>query len=107
MLAELKGKIERKEDEAPRKMPQPERTARLEQQKARLAGLALNGVNEPSNGLIDLIAQQKADDVLRYVDLDLCISRETELRSSKPGKAKADTSTDMLVKQAQVRRALA
>ena len=37
MLAELKGKIEREEDEAPRKVAQPERNARLEQQKARPA----------------------------------------------------------------------
>ena len=47
MLAELKGKIERKEDEAPRKVPQPERNARLDEQKIRLNGVSLTGVNEP------------------------------------------------------------
>ena len=47
MLAELKGKIERKEDEAPRKVPQPERNARLAQQRMRLSGIAINGEMNP------------------------------------------------------------
>ena len=107
MLAELKGKIERKEDESPRKVPQPERNARLDEQRGRLIGLSLTGVNEPSNNLIDLVAQQKEDEVLRYIDLEFCTSREMEMRSSKPSKTKADVSSDLLVRQALMRRNLA
>jgi hypothetical protein len=108
MLAELKNQVERKEEDGPRKVPQPERNARLDSQKKRLLGLSLTGVHEPAHGLVDNVAQQKEDEILRYIHPEDCSSRESELRSGKVGKSnKADISSDLLVKQALTRRSLA
>ena len=108
MLSELKNKVERKEEDGPRKVPQPERNARLDAQRARLIGMSLTGPLEPSHALIDNVAQQREDDILRYIDAETATSRESELRTGKVGKTnKSDVSSDLMVRQALTRRSLA
>jgi hypothetical protein len=108
MLAELRQKVEKKPDDAPKSMPQPERTARLLSQRTRLSGVPIQGPSEPSNSLIDLVAQQKEDETIRYIDLTLCVSRESEVRCAKDSKSnKADVSSSLAVRQCFQRRNLA
>ena len=108
MLSDLKSKIDKKEDEAPRKVPQAERNARLQAQRNRLQGVEVSGPLEPSDALIDLVSQQREDELLRYIELEQCTCRESEVRSSRTSKSnKADLSTDFLIRQAMQRRALA
>ena len=108
MLNDLRSKIDKREDEAPRKVPQAERNARLEAQRRRLAGIEIAGPLEPSDSLVDLVAQQKEDEILRYVELEVCTCRESEVRTARTSKTnRADLGSDFLVRQALQRRALA
>ena len=76
MLSEMKRKIERVEDDAPRRLPPPEREARRLRQVGELAGLQLSGEYECSHSLIDEAVQMIEDDVIRYISVDECGKRE-------------------------------
>jgi hypothetical protein len=107
-LASLREKVDRKEEDAPRRVPQPERTERLMAQRNKLVGVPVSGPLEPAYCLIDLVSQQKDDEVLRYISPEACLSREQELRATKSIKSeKADTSSDLKVRQCLQRRSLA
>ena len=106
MLGELKHRIERTEDAAPRKVPLPEKAARLDEQRLRLGGVVIAGPTQPSFALIDLVAQQKEDDCLKYIPYDLCTSRDTELRGDKK-LLPSEVSSDLKIRQALQRRSLA
>jgi hypothetical protein len=108
MLNDLRGKIDKKDDETPRRVPQAERNSRLQDQRARLSGIDIAGVLEPSDSLVDTISQQREDELLRYIELEQCTCRESEVRTAKTTKSnKADLSSDFLIRQALQRRALA
>jgi hypothetical protein len=107
-LASLRDRVDRKEDDLPKRVPQPERNERLITQRAKLIGVPVSGPLEPAYCLIDLVSQQKDDDVLRYIPPSACHSREQELRvSTSVKKEPADTSSDLKVRQCLQRRALA
>ena len=52
-VSELKARVERADDELPRKMPLVERMSRLENQKKRLTGIIWTSQTEPSHALLD------------------------------------------------------
>ena len=108
MLSDLRSKIDKKEDEAPRRVPQAERNSRLQAQRTRLMGVEVSGPLEPSDSLIDLVSQQREDELLRYIELEQCTCRESEVRTSRTSKSnKADLTSDFLIRQSLQRRALA
>ena len=124
-LSDMRQRVERREDEAPRKLPVPERAVRLDKQKRRLTGLKLEGSLLPSHGLVDKICQQMEDSQLKYVAIQECTSRDQELVGVKKlqqvsldssgnlkvgsteASVKTDLSTDMKVREAFMRRSLA
>ena len=108
MLNDLRTKIDKKDDEAPRKVPQAERNSRLQAQRKRLTGIEVSGPLEPSDSLVDVVSQQREDELLRYIELEQCTCRDSEVRASKNSKTnKADLTSDFGVRQAMQRRALA
>ena len=78
--AEMKARVERREDDAPRRLAAPERTARHNEQQNRLAGIRIEGEREPAFGLIDRLVQMSEENVLRYVAWQDCPKREQELQ---------------------------
>ena len=124
-LSDIKSRIERTEDSLPRKLPVPERAARLEEQQRRLQGLRIDDVLEPAYSLVDYVCAMKDDDTLRYVDPAKCCSRTQELGGIKKeqfikptadGKVMmvnrdpdlaADLSSELKIRQALTRRSLA
>ena len=105
MPAELKSRIERTEDAAPRKVPTLEKAARLADQQRRLApGLDIAGPLQPAHSLIDVVGQQKEEDQLKAAES--CPSRDDELHIGKKTFF-ADVSTDLKIRQALQRRSLA
>ena len=128
-LQDLRARCERTDDQTPQKLQAPERSARYEDQVRRLGGWDLTGANECSNALIDSVFQQYEDNSLRWLPLETLTSREQELLGQKKdpvlveyftkiqsGKmivqelrrdVGADLSTDLRIKQAWTRRALA
>lgn len=124
-MADLRGRIERVDDTAPRKVPLPERTARYREQAGRLIGLDLTGELDCAHSLLDAVTQQKEDNVLKYIDPESCPKRDQELVGLKkiqgivPNKqgilqagsmeipCQADLSSELRIKLALTRRSLA
>ena len=125
--AEMKQVLESGEGAGPRKLSQPERSQRLTAQRARLAGVDITGMLEPSDSLIDACAAVYESNRLTYVAWETCTCQEAELTSgakketsftleangsrlkleprSAPGTC--DTSSEVHVQLALQRRALA
>ena len=106
MLAELKSRIERGDDDKPRKVPTLERASRLEDQRRRIIGVDISGPIQPAFSLIDAVSQQKDDGILKYLSAEACPSRDDELQVGKKIVV-ADVSTDLKIRQALQRRSLA
>eukprot|EP00971_Amphidinium_carterae_P344423 6484831-Amphidinium_carterae.2 len=76
--AELKSKIERVGDEAPKQLPQHERGLRVDCLKERLPGLDVTEDFEPAHRLVDAAAAMVETSRVRYIPWNECISREQE-----------------------------
>lgn len=84
MMADTRGKIERTEDSAPRKLPAPERAHRLAIQATRLApALIISDWNEPSHSLLDAVQQQMDESQLKYMPVESCTCRLQEISGIK------------------------
>jgi hypothetical protein len=124
--ADLRSRVERRDDDAPRKLAMAERSQRNRDQELRLSGVSLDGEREVSHALVDLIVQMSEDNALKYVRWEVCTKRDAELLGLKTDpvwrpdpvtglirsvrlddQVSADTSTDLLLRNALQRRALA
>ena len=124
-MADLRSRLERKEDETPRKLLMPERIERLERARKDLTGITIDTQLEPAHRLVDMAAQQAEESTVRCIALKECVSRETELMHGKTEQAieltadgsmkltkrqqeiKLEVTGDLKVKMALQRRALA
>ena len=124
--ASMKQIVEKSEDAPARKLSQPERTDRLDRQQRRLRGVKIQGPYEPSDRLVDRLVQMYEDNRLHHVPLSACTSKEFEIKNtstkedktfmldptgalkmkSKESSLEADTSSDLLLRQAFTRRSL-
>ena len=77
--ADVRSKVDRRDEDAPRRLAQAERASRHEEQKGRLTGLDLSGELEPSNALIDAVYQLHEDNALKYVRWEVCTKRDQEM----------------------------
>jgi hypothetical protein len=126
--ADLKRKVERTEDDAPRKLPPVEVAARLLKVQSDLAGLSIDGDMEPSHSLLHTMVQMVEDGNLKYVAWETCTKREQEIHGitkdhslkvwqpdangvvkekSQSQSELADTSTDLKIRYALQRRGVA
>ena len=68
-----------------RKVPPAERETRLANLRARLVGVLIEGHSEPSHSLLDAATQLYDQNVSRFIPLEKCYSRLTELSfTNKP-----------------------
>ena len=126
MVADLKHRVERTDEEPARKLPNAERSARGSALQTRLGpGVQVYDENECSHALVDRIVQIYDENVLTYVDWSTCTSRLEELSGVKHVKelkadaagfvkervlevrGATDTSTDLLIRYALTRRGIA
>ena len=124
--AELKLSVERCNETGLKRLTQPERAERLKKQQTRLTGLRIVGRMEPADRLVDTAVSQYEENRLAYIELSKCIKEQEILAGSsrddkqmavdssgivrlrkRESKVDADLSTDLLVRQAFMRRALA
>ena len=82
--ADLRDQLSNPEAATNRKVPEAERTRRLEALKASLPGLLLEGTLEPSHHLLDRAAALEKGNVFRYLGPEMCTSRSWEVTRSKP-----------------------
>ena len=88
LLALLKEQVTNPDPAIARKVPQAERDARLENLRNRLTGVLIEGHSEPCHSLLDLVSQMYDQNVLKYVPLEKCFSRLTELSVAHKPQAK-------------------
>ena len=123
--ADMRSKVERSGDDAPRKLPTAERNDRLDKLIAKMSNMTIDGPNEPSNHLVDIVVSMHDDGVLRYITWAECTTTEMEMNKAKVDKAwmsdstglirehsilqldSADTGSDLKLVQALTRRGLA
>ena len=124
--SELREKLDRTEDSAPRKIPTPERHHRLSALQQRLgAGILLESEREPADALVDLCHAQYEENRLQWVSWDRCGKRDSEVSGGKKisvfkpdsaGNIKllkeqeeqhADVGSDLLMRLALQRRSVA
>ena len=124
-MTDLRTRLERKDDDGPRKLLMPERVERLERARKALVGVTIDTQLEPAHRLVDAAVQQAEDSTVRYIPLKDCLSRESELLhsktepsiefqndgtmklSKKQQEIRAETSGDLKVRMAMQRHSLA
>ena len=84
VVAELRDQVSGSHSSAPRKVPEAERDRRLGDLRTALPGITLEGVNLPSNALLDACCQQERDNILKYIPPEKATSRKHELTNPKP-----------------------
>ena len=123
---ELKTMAERPDEAGPRRLSQPERAERYRKIKLSVSGIDIKDRNEPSDALLDLCVSIYEGNRLRYVSWDRCTSKSQELSSeakrdnmltvdsqgrlkseAKSDHIRADTSSEILLQFALLRRGLA
>ena len=68
VTSSLKASVEQPQDgSTPKPLPQAERSARMAQLKRQFVGLNIEGVNEPSQALVDECCHQNDSKILRYI----------------------------------------
>ena len=82
--AELRDQITNPEGSSQRKVPDAERTKRLQLLKSSLNGIVLEGPLEPSHVLLDKAAGLERDNQLRFLAPETCTSRSWEITHGKP-----------------------
>ena len=78
MVSEMKQEIVRSEDNAPRRLPPPEREAPRLRQVGELGGLHLSGEYVFAHSLVDEVALMLKDEVMCCLGVDGCEKREQE-----------------------------
>ena len=103
VVAHLKSQITNDPvSDAPKKLPQAEKVARLEDQKRRLTGLEIKGELQPSYTLLDLAASIADSGAIIWIPPSKCSKRDSEVQGSI--KEKPQT---LIVEQQTVRMATA
>lgn len=88
MLALLKESVLNPEPSTARKVPQPEREARLTALRNRLSGVLIEGHSEPCHSMLDFFVQVYETNTVRFLPLEKCYSRLVELTNSAKPQAK-------------------
>ena len=111
-VAELKRKVERTDDDPPRRLAVPEREARAARIALRLPGLKINEELEPSHRIVDTYVQMHEDNCIRWVEWHEYTRRSQEVLNVKRDAASmsvivTDVGSDWLIHKALQRRSLA
>ena len=101
LTASLKASIEQpaSDSSTPKPTPIAERSARMTQLKNDLAGVLIEGVGEPSHGLVDECNHQYETRTLRYIEPSRCHSREMEVVTVKNDKVLKINANTQSVKE--------
>ena len=84
MTADMKNRMERREDDVPVKVPAAEREERRVRVQTRLGeGVLIEGRMEPSDSLVNLCAQIVEDNTIRHVPWEKCTYRDLEVQGAR------------------------
>lgn len=94
--SDLRGRVERTGEDAPRRMPREERNSRLLALRRRLPGLDLTELNIPSHHLVDVFSQMQEEGQMRHVPWQEYASRQDEAKGVKRVKEWKPTTSGTL-----------
>ena len=101
LLAQLRDQVVNPDAATTRRLPAIERSTKMQNLKARLAGVVIEKALEPNYALLDAVAQQWEAKQLAYLSPEKCSSREWEITMSKTSKQLSIDSDKLLVKSEQ------
>ena len=122
---DIKSRLDRGDDAAPRRIPGPERNQRYVNLQNRLVGVVIQDDAEPSDALVDTFCEMFESNRLRWVQWEKLTKKDDDVGSKKadpvvrPDKSNvlklehdvveddADMSTDLMLRFALQRRAIA
>ena len=87
--AQLRTAVSSDSSDRSRKLPLAEKSARLEEQRKRLAGLEISDEMTPSHALIDLVTTMTEANCLQWIAPSKCTKRDQELRLLAKDKSKS------------------
>ena len=94
LTSTIRASVETPETGTVKQIPFAEKTARMDDLRARFTGLNIQGTGEPSHALLDEVCSQFESRVLRYVEPQRCTSRELEITTGRSDKKlKLDAGT--------------
>eukprot|EP00435_Cladocopium_sp_Y103_P018197 s4173_g4.t1 len=99
VVADVKAKVTRKEENIPTNMAPAERENGIAEQRKRLTGLRLRGEEEVGHNVYDLLLAMAEKDVLIYHGPEKFHTRRQELLNKKPGKELAIDASSLVVKE--------
>ena len=82
-VADLKSRVEGVSEGSVRRLPQAERTERLEAQRRRLSGLVFTSHTTPAHSCIDQVTDMYENNSLKYYPINRWISRFQEMSLQK------------------------
>ncbi len=97
VLASLKEQISSPDAHLTRRVPQSERESKMENIKATLVGLNIEGPTEPGHALLDACAQMYHANEVKYLPPERCISRLHEVTHSKQPTKQIELESEKLV----------
>ena len=101
VVAHLKSQITNDPaSDTPKKLPQAEKVARLEDQQRRLSGLEIKGELQPSFALIDLVASIAESGAVVWIAPSKCSKRDSEVQGSLKEKTQTLVIEQQTVKMA-------
>lgn len=101
LLAQLRDQVVIPDAASTRKLPAVERSTKMQNLKARLAGVIIEKALEPSYALLDAVVQQWKSKQLAYLSPEKCTSRAWEITMSKTTKQLSIDTDKLLVKSEQ------
>jgi len=99
VLSQLRESVSNPEAAHTRKLPQVERSAKLADLKARLAGVCVERQLDPSHALLDATSQMYEAQQITYLSPEKCTSREWEISRAKSSKQIAIDSDKLTIKE--------
>eukprot|EP00974_Lingulodinium_polyedra_P069050 6686051-Lingulodinium_polyedra.AAC.1 len=79
----MRSRLERNEDDPPKKLPRVERENRVEAVKSRLPGARINDEREPGPSVVNAFVQMGDDGYLQYLPWHKTISAKLEAAEGK------------------------
>ena len=83
LVAFLRQGVEQQDDTLPKKIPFAERQTRMDALKTRLTGVAIKGELEPAHVVLERACQMYDQNIIKYLEPSVCISRTYEIQGSK------------------------
>ena len=97
VMASLKEQVVAPDSASTRKVPATERDSKMQNVKATLTGLLIEGPLDPGHSLLDACAQMQYTNEIKYLAPERCVSRMHEVTHQKSPAKQVEIDSDKLI----------